>query len=277
MKSPFNILGLSAAIFFSVACSSHTDSTIIKDEPIIGPHPEPKWEIVSGEFFESDIIPWQPLETNAELFKSSLSFLSAKPQGGIVMDLAQSDNSHWGDINKHIIDSDDFWKPETCSDQKVQTLLRDFDAVFSSYLRNLWKNSPDDGIYSALLMCDGDVTITSKHTVFGDSPGTNLSKYFKFICGSYQVYFKGLSFDVEKHTLGVSLSERFGKDNMMPFRVFVIYTEEPFDGPVDITIEIPVKKVMYLSYLRDLKRDANAELQLVPMTLHAEFTLNNLN
>ena len=225
MKSPFNILGLSAAIFFSVACSGHADSTIIKDEPISGPHHEPKWEIVSGEFFESDIIPWQPLETDAELFKSSLSLLSANPKGGIVMDLAQSHIYQWGWLNKHVIDSDDFWTPETCSDQKVQTLLRDFDAIFSSYLRNLWKHSPDDGIYSALLMCDGDVTITSKHTIFGESPGTNLSKYFKFICGSCHVYLRGLSFDVVKHAQGTSLSERFGKDNMMPLRVFVIYTE----------------------------------------------------
>lgn len=248
------------------------------------PNYSPGWSLYSGECFDSSELTCLSSDVDKQLRYELTSF---NAYSGVLLSYIRSTKENdFMNVNMKPLESDSFWYPELYSDEAATSLLTGFFNAFNPlYLQFCEENNYDYSsqarqlvCMSALLQCEDGFHITANRPIFGESAGGNLSSHFKIHTrGIGKAFVRNIPFQIVKGENTMSLDERFRCGNMMPLGDFVIYTEEPFDGPVDITIEIPVKKVMYLSYLRDLKRDPNAQLQLVPMTLHAEFTLNNLN
>lgn len=176
------------------------------------------------------------------------------------------------DPNVSVVRSVEFWYPEGVTETKGNALLRDFFNNFGPARQS----SAEMGEYelgSSFLMCDGGASITSGQAVFGEEAGSNLISHFSAILHS-PVLLHGLDFRPECRVSPYPAKDFFLAGDMIPL-LFGLITTEQFDGPVTCSIDIPVQRVMYLSYLRDRKRNENAELELVPLTLHATFTLEN--
>jgi hypothetical protein len=172
-----------------------------------------------------------------------------------------------------VVDTDEFWYPDSYKKNDVERIGKEFHDVFSAQWTELF---PQNGsLLTALLETVGEITIVSDKVLFNEAAGTDLSAHFK-ICHFRNggITLRGYPFELVYGDYISSLAKFVESGNMLDM-YFILFTEEPFEGPVDLTIEIPVKKVKYLSYLRDLRRDANAQLQREPMTLRTTFTLYN--
>ena len=75
-----------------------------------------------------------------------------------------------------------------------------------------------------------------------------------------------MDFLVSRNGLECSTEAFFQEGNFLT--AFTLYTTEPITETTTFSINIPVRKLMYLSYVRDrLFRSETAELEIIPETL----------
>ena len=198
--------------------------------------------------------------------------VSENTTGIVICDLFTLDDYSQGDPNMRVVYNPDFWLPDSYSKNRADAIYDDYHARLSTLrsaaARDRWS------LVSSLLECDGGISITSDMGLFGEQPGSNISDHFKISVYYHNTLLKGDSFQVVHGASHLDLDALFQTGIMVPIE-FIIYTEEPFDAPAELKIEIPVKKVLYFSYLRDLKHDVYSQLQKEPLVLLANVTLRD--
>ena len=174
------------------------------------------------------------------------------------------------DTNVLPLRSSVFWHPDPVSDERIQELMRVYeDEVGSKMMKG---NTSKQSSYSSLLMCQGGIRIYSDQVAFGEKPGTDLSSHFFVHDGNpYRLYGKELT--VVNNSDTQSAVSFFGAGMMLcPF--FVLFTKDhPGDGPLTVRIELPVDRVLYLSYLRDRLSGKEALLEFSPLVLSGSVRL----
>lgn len=113
---------------------------------------------------------------------------------------------------------------------------------------------------------NGDVAISCDKTLFGQQPGTNLSKFFKISSGLTCLPL-GRENPEMLYTFGDSLPQRMSdflqKDTWLGQHYWLEFLEEPNERPDEITftLSFPVTIERVREYLSSISKGNNAELQ----------------
>ncbi|MCR5017532.1 MAG: hypothetical protein K6A64_01900 [Bacteroidales bacterium] len=282
MKNYSIILFLIVLFSFS-SCEKGLWFTGTPDLPVI--------RLIPGDCFESSSLRLTDITTEPSEPKlgygreSYLIGIPAEAYGGFVCDAFNRRElyydisaSEYEDTVFYKLHSPEFWAPEPISQEEIITIRRYYEkevyANLSSYAYN--KRKEAIGLLaSALLQCSGGLSITADKSLFGKEPGEDISDYFEV--GNFSRFqVQGLSFEPNETKEWIPATDYFSDGKMISYWLKFVATE-PFTGPVTLTIDISVNKVMYLTYLRDKMRNGEAaELTLVPHTFHGTVVMNNI-
>lgn len=151
---------------------------------------------------------------------------------------------------------DDFWDDIEYDEDKIRSVLREYHRVTTNSLHKERKEA-----CCLLAMFEGGIQITSEQEVFGRTPGENLSDCFRVCLPGAQL--TTMDFLVSRNGLECSTEAFFQEGNFLT--AFTLYTTEPITETTTFSISIPVRKLLYLSYIRDrLYRPETAKLEIIP-------------
>ena len=188
--------------------------------------------------------------------------------GRIVCEISSIDNLFMFK-NACVMGSEEFWAPDKPTPEHNEPVEIELQSsILKKYFqKKTWVDKP----YISLLICNDGASIIADRDIFGETAGADLSKYFT-VGGQTKLQLQGLDFEPIFRFSDAPANVFFAADNIL-IPEFVLYTTEPFDSPVNISIVIPVKRILYLTYIRDKRRNPDAQLQLEPITLKGSFTL----
>lgn len=161
---------------------------------------------------------------------------------------------------------DDFWNGIPHNEDDLHAVLWEYQREVGHSLYSQNKEA-----LCLLAMCEGGIRITSEQSVFGRAPGEDLSDYFQVCFPGVQL--KTFGFILSDNENYCSTESYFEAGNFLT--PFTLISTRSIAEQTTFYIEIPVRVLMYLSFVRDrLFRPEDAKLESRFSTLSGTIVLS---